>query len=77
VDAVYDSDPKINSNAMKIDKITYMEILNRQLGVMDSTASTLCMDNNIPVIVFGIKKPDNIIKVLSGENIGTYIAREV
>lgn len=77
VDAVYDSDPKLNSNAVKFDKITYMEIINRQLGVMDSTASTLCMDNNIPVIVFGIKEPDNIIKVLKGENIGTYIAREV
>lgn len=77
VDAVYDSDPKLNSNAVKIDKITYMDILNRQLGVMDSTASTLCMDNNIPVIVFGIKEPDNIIKVLKGQNIGTYIAKEV
>lgn len=77
VDAVYDSDPKLNSNAVKIERITYMDILNRQLGVMDSTASTLCMDNNIPVIVFGIKEPDNIIRVLTGENIGTYIAREV
>jgi uridylate kinase len=54
-----------------------MEILNRQLGVMDSTASTLCMDNNIPVIVFGIREPQNIIRVLLGENIGTYIAKEV
>lgn len=77
VDAVYDSDPKLNKKAAKFDRITYMEIINRQLGVMDSTASTLCMDNNIPVIVFGIKEPDNIIKVLTGENIGTYIAREV
>lgn len=77
VDAVYDSDPKINNNAVKFDKISYMEILNRQLGVMDSTASTLCMDNNIPVIVFSIKQPENIIKVLTGENIGTYIAKEV
>lgn len=77
VDAVYDSDPKINSNALKFDRISYMDILNRQLGVMDSTASTLCMDNNIPVIVFSIKEPENIIKVLTGENIGTYIAKEV
>ncbi len=64
VDAVYDSDPKVNRNAVKIDKITYLEMLNRQLGVMDSTASTLCMDNNIPVIVFGIKDPDNILRFL-------------
>lgn len=77
VDAVYDSDPKLNSLAVKFDKISYMEILNRQLGVMDSTASTLCMDNDIPVIVFSIKEPENIIKVLTGENIGTYIAKEV
>jgi uridylate kinase len=77
VDAVYDDDPKLNSNATKFDKISYMEIINRQLGVMDSTASTLCMDNNIPVIVFSIKEPDNIIKVLTGQNIGTYIAKEV
>lgn len=77
VDAVYDSDPKINTSALKFDRISYMEILNRQLGVMDSTASTLCMDNNIPVIVFSIKEPVNIIKVLTGENIGTYIAKEV
>lgn len=77
VDAVYDSDPKLNSLAMKFDRISYMEILNRQLGVMDSTASTLCMDNNIPVIVFSIKEPENIIRVLTGENIGTYIAKEV
>ncbi len=77
VDAVYDSDPKLNSLAMKFDRISYMEILKRQLGVMDSTASTLCMDNNIPVIVFSIKEPENIIRVLTGENIGTYIAKEV
>jgi len=77
VDAVYDSDPKINTNAVKFDRISYMDILNRQLGVMDSTASTLCMDNNIPVIVFSIAEPVNIIKVLTGENIGTYIAKEV
>ncbi len=77
VDAVYDSDPKINTNAVKFDRISYMDILNRHLGVMDSTASTLCMDNNIPVVVFSIKEPVNILKVLAGENIGTYIAKEV
>ncbi len=77
VDAVYDSDPKTNSSAKKFDKISYIEVINRQLGVMDSTASTLCMDNNIPVIVFSIKEPENIIRVLTGQSIGTYIAKEV
>lgn len=52
-------------------------MINRQLGVMDSTASTLCMDNDLPVIVFSIREPENIIKVLTGQNIGTYIAKEV
>ncbi len=77
VDAVYDSDPKVNHEAKRFDKITYLDMINLQLGVMDSTASTLCMDNNIPVIVFSIREPENIIKVLTGENIGTYIAKEV
>ncbi|NLG87876.1 MAG: UMP kinase [Clostridiaceae bacterium] len=77
VDAVYDSDPKINHEAKRFDKITYLDMINLQLGVMDSTASTLCMDNNIPIIVFSIREPENIIKVLAGENIGTYIAKEV
>jgi uridylate kinase len=77
VDAVYDSDPKINNNAKKFEKISYLEMINRQLGVMDSTASTLCMDNDLPVIVFSIREPENIIKVLTGQNIGTYIAKEV
>lgn len=77
VDAVYDSDPKLNPDAKKFDKISYLDVLQRQLGVMDSTATSLCMDNNIPLLVFSIKDPENIIKVLKGENVGTFVAREV
>ncbi|MDI6618270.1 MAG: UMP kinase [Clostridiales bacterium] len=73
VDGVYDSDPQINPNAKKYDKLSYMDVLDKGLGVMDSTATSLCMDNNIPILVFGLDKPDNIIKVLMGEAIGTYV----
>lgn len=77
VDAVYDSDPKLNPGAKKFDRISFYEVLQRQLGVMDSTATSLCMDNNIPLLIFSIKDPDNILKVLKGENVGTFVAREV
>jgi len=77
VDAVYDSDPKLNPNAVKFDRISFMDVLNRQLGVMDSTATSLCMDNNIPLVVFSIREPENIVKVLNGDNVGTFVAREV
>ncbi|KPU43916.1 uridylate kinase [Oxobacter pfennigii] len=73
VDGVYDSDPKKNPNAKKFQKLNYIEILDNGLGVMDSTATSLCMDNKIPIIVFGLDKPDNIIKVLCGEAIGTFV----
>ncbi|MPW25845.1 UMP kinase [Alkalibaculum sp. M08DMB] len=76
VDAVYDSDPKLNPNAKKIDKLTYIEVLNKGLKVMDSTAISLCMDNNIPVLVFGLDNPENIVKVLCGENIGTIVKED-
>jgi uridylate kinase len=77
VDAVYDSDPKLNPEAKRFDKISFYEVLQRQLGVMDSTATSLCMDNNIPLLVFSIKNSENILKVLNGENVGTFVAREV
>ncbi|SHE27705.1 UMP kinase [Alkalibacter saccharofermentans] len=73
VDAVYDSDPKLNPNAKKIDRLSYIDVLNKGLKVMDSTAISLCMDNNIPVLVFGLEQPENIVKVLCGENIGTIV----
>lgn len=75
VDAVYDSDPNTNPNAKKFDRLSYLDILNKDLGVMDSTAASLCKDNDIPIIVFGLDNPENIIKVISGENIGTIITK--
>ena len=73
VDAVYDSDPATNPDAKKFSELTFKEVLNLGLKVMDSTATSLCMDNDIPILVFGIKEPENIIKVLSGEKIGTVV----
>jgi len=73
VDGVYSDDPKINKNAKKYDDITYMDMLNESLGVMDSTASSLCMDNDIPLIVFSIMEEGNIKRVVQGETIGTTI----
>jgi len=73
VDGVYSDDPKINKNATKYDILSYMDILNEGLGVMDATASSLCMDNDIPLIVFSITEEGNIKKVVLGESIGTTI----
>lgn len=73
VDGVYDSDPNINKDAVKFDELTYLDVISKGLKVMDSTASTLCMDNNIPLLVFGLDDPHNIIKVLNGEKIGTVV----
>ncbi|ENH98207.1 uridylate kinase [Gracilibacillus halophilus YIM-C55.5] len=73
VDGVYTSDPKVDKYATKYDQLSYMEILNEGLGVMDSTASSLCMDNNIPLLVFSISEEGNIKKAVVGENIGTII----
>ncbi len=75
VDAVYDSDPNTNPNAVKFDRISYIDVLNRGLGVMDSTATSLCMDNNIPIHVFGLNDPENIVKAVCGENIGTFVGK--
>jgi uridylate kinase len=77
VDGVYDCDPAKNPDAVKYDRITYQEALAKRLGVMDSTAFSLCMDNNIPIIVFGLDQPENIIKVIMGENIGTIIGTDM
>ena len=76
VDAVYDSDPNLNPNAVKFDVLSYKEVLSRGLGVMDSTATSLCMDNNIPIRVFGLDDPENIIRVLNGEELGTLVSNE-
>ncbi len=72
-DGVYSADPKEDPNATKFDEITYLDVLQRQLKVMDSTATSLCMDNNIPLVVFGIAEPENIVKIIKGEKIGTLV----
>lgn len=76
VDGVYDSDPVKNPAALKFTKLSYIDVLNKGLGVMDSTATSLCMDNNIPLIIFSILQEGNIKKVILGEQIGTFIGRE-
>ena len=73
IDGVYDSDPAKNAEAVKFDSITYDEVLKRHLAVMDSTATSLSMDNHIPVLVFALKDPQNIIRALRGEKIGTIV----
>lgn len=73
VDAVYSSDPHIDPNAVKYDELDFITVLNSRLKVMDSTAASLCMDNDIPIIVFGLDDPKNIVRVLKGENLGTII----
>jgi uridylate kinase len=77
VDGVYDSDPKINPNAKKFDKIGYLDVVNKGLEVMDNTACTLCMENNIPILAFGITQKDGsnaIMRAIMGESIGTLIS---
>ena len=73
VDGVYDSDPLKNNKAIKFDKLSYIEMINQGLGVMDATAASLCMDNKIPLIVFNLNVEGNIKKAIYGEKIGTYI----
>lgn len=73
IDGVYSADPKEDPNAIKYHEISYLDILNKNLKVMDSTATSLCRDNNIPLIVFGINEPENIVKIIKGEKIGTFI----
>lgn len=75
VDGVYDSDPKLNPNATKFKALSFIDVLNRGLGVMDSTATSLCMDNNIPILVFGLDDPENIKRAVMGEEIGTVVSR--
>lgn len=76
VDGIYDSDPKQNKDAKKFEKLSYLDILSKNLKIMDATATSLCMDNNIPLVVFGIDDPDNIIRVVEGEKIGTIVKED-
>jgi uridylate kinase len=71
VDGVYDCDPKENPNAVRFESLSFAEALTMRLGVMDSTAISLCMDNQLPLIVFDLSDPENIIRVLEGKKIGT------
>ena len=71
IDAVYSADPKLDPNATKFEEISYIDVLNKDLKVMDSTATAMCRDNNIPLLVFGIADPQNIVRAVKGEKIGT------
>ena len=73
VDGVYDSDPKTNSNAKRYTRLTYSEVLAERLGVLDATAVSLCMENEMPIIVFDLNEPENITRVAAGESVGTLI----
>jgi len=73
VDGVYDCDPASNPDAVKYKELAYIDVINRSLGVMDSTAVSLCMDNDIPLIVFGLKEKNVIKRAVLGEEIGTYV----
>lgn len=73
VDGVYDSDPKTNPNARKYDRVSFQEVLNNDLKVMDSTAAAICKDNHLPIIVFSLDTPENIVSAVCGENVGTLV----
>ena len=73
IDAVYSADPKLDPNAERFDEISYMEVLERDLKVMDSMATALCRDNDMPLLVFGISDPENIVRAIRGEKIGTIV----
>ena len=76
IDGVYDDDPAKNPNAKKFDTISYDEVLARHLAVMDSTATSLSMDNHIPIVLFALKDPQNIVRVIKGEKIGTIVKED-
>jgi len=74
VDGVYSADPRLDPDAVKLTEVTHFEVMNRRLDVMDSTAITFCMDNELPIIVFDVSTPGNIRRALSGERIGTLVS---
>jgi uridylate kinase len=76
VDGVYDKDPRIFEDAVMYDEITYIDVLNKKLNVMDSTATSLCMDNDIPILVFDVNKKGNLLKAVKGEKIGTLVKQK-
>ena len=76
IDGVYTADPKVDVSAKKYDKVSYQEVLEKNLKVMDSTAISLCKDNDIPLVVFAMSDPENIIRAVKGENIGTVVSND-
>ncbi len=76
VDAVYDSDPNINPDAKRYDSLSFSDILGKELGVMDSTAASMCRDNNMSILVFGLDDPENIVRAVTGEKIGTLVTKD-
>jgi len=74
VDAVYDADPKVNAQARKLERLTYLEALELRVGVMDSTAISLCMENNLPIVVINLWVPDSLLRVVRGERLGTLVS---
>jgi uridylate kinase len=75
VDGVYESDPQVDPHARRFDRLTYIEALNRQLKVMDSTMISLCMDHNLPILVLDMWQPDSLVRAVLGEPVGTVISR--
>ena len=73
VDGVYDKDPHKYDDAVRYDELTFKDVLERELGVMDSTSAAMCRDNGMPVLVFSLEDPDNIVRAITGENIGTLV----
>jgi len=73
IDGIYDSDPRLNSDAKRYDDLTYMEVIQRKLRAMDTTAISMCMENKIPILAFGLNEPDSIYRAATGEKIGTLI----
>jgi uridylate kinase len=77
VDGVYSADPRTHPDAVKLESVTYIDVLQRGLQVMDSTAITFCMDNSLPIIVFDVTQPGNIMRALTGDTIGTLVSAGV
>ena len=76
VDGVYEADPRLDPDAQKYDSLTYLEVMDKRLGVMDSTALSLCMENNLPIIVFDLFVPGSIERIISGERLGSLVAAQ-
>jgi uridylate kinase len=72
---VYDADPRLSAEAVRFDRLDYAEVLNRQLKVMDATAVSLCMDNDLPIVVFDLMGEGNVLRAVRGEKIGTLVSR--